>query len=108
WSLRFMVCSSEGGLEGQTHETAVAQERRQSVGRGDNGAVVAEVADEVDVLQVEAVLLLHVGSDADAEVAEALVAAEGRRRVAAQADGVRQRRRQVDSRQHLEPGRRER
>src|SRR6476659_4374981 len=86
WSLRFMVDSSEGGLEGQTHEATVAQERRQPVGRGDNGPVVAEVADEVDVLQVEPVLLLHAGADADAVVAEALVAAEGRRRVAAQAD----------------------
>src|ERR1700749_1588974 len=63
WSLRFMVCSSEGGLEGQADEAAVAQVRRQAVRRGHGGAVVAGLADEVDVLQIEAVLLQHVGAD---------------------------------------------
>src|SRR5678815_4333550 len=103
-SLRFMGDSSEGGLEGQADGAAVTQERRQSVRRGHGGAVVAVVTEKVDVLQVEAVLLLHVGAEADAVVAEALVAAEGRRGVAAQADRVGHRRRQVDTRQDLEPG----
>src|SRR5204862_7124838 len=107
-SLQFMGNSSEGGLEGQADGAAVAQERRQSVLRGHGGAVVAVVAEIVDVLQVEAVLLQHVGADAEAVVAEPLVAAKRRRRVAADADCVRHRRRQVDSRQHLEPGGRER
>src|SRR6188472_3350704 len=81
-NLRFMVDSSEGGLEGQADGAAVAQERRQSVLRGHGGAVVAVVAEKVDVLQVEAVLLQHVGADPDAVVAEPLVAAEGSRSVA--------------------------
>src|SRR5947209_3936867 len=79
WSLRFMVDSSEGGLEGQADEAAVTQERRQSVGRGHGRSVVAIVTNEVDVLQIEAVFLLHVGADAEAVVAQAFVAAEGRR-----------------------------
>src|SRR3954469_2298478 len=54
WSLRFMVGSSEGGLEGQADGAAVAQEGRQSVRGGHGGAVVAVVTEVVDVLQVEA------------------------------------------------------
>src|SRR5881275_21882 len=107
-SLQFMGNSSEGGLEGQADGAAVAQKRRQSVLRGHGGAVVAVVTEVVDVLQVEAVLLQHVGADAEAVVAEALVAAEGRRGVAGDADRVTHRRREVDSGQDLEPGRVER
>src|SRR6185295_15140259 len=93
-SLRFMGGSSEGGLEGQADGAAVAQERRQSVLRGHGGAVVAVATEIVDVLQVEAVFLQHVGADAEAVVAEPLVAAEGRRGVAAEADRIGDRRRQ--------------
>ena len=64
-------------------------------------------ADEVDVLQVEAVFLLHVGRQPDAVVAQPLVAAENGGGVTVEAHGVGERRRQVDPREHLVPGRRE-
>src|SRR5262245_24212182 len=56
--LRFIdvSSSSEGRLEGQAQEAAVLQERGEAVLAGDGRAVVAVLAGEVDVLEVEAVL----------------------------------------------------
>src|SRR5947209_5841657 len=83
-----MFVSSEGGLEGEAQHAAVLQVGGEAVGRRDGGAVVLVVTEPVDVLQVEAVLLLHVGRDADRVVAEALVATERRRGVARDSDRV--------------------
>src|SRR4051812_22105522 len=60
--LIFMRGSSEGGLEGEAHEATVLQVGGQPV-RGRHGrAVVLRLAHEVDVLEIEAVLLQHVGA----------------------------------------------
>src|SRR5205085_893781 len=95
--------SSERRLEREAQGAAVAEERGEAVLGGDGAAVVAIAAEIVDVLEIEAVLLVHVGADAEGVVAEALVAAEDRRGVARQADRVRRRCREIDARQHLEP-----
>src|SRR3990167_2615926 len=97
--------SSEGGAEGQADEAPVLQEGGEAVLRRHGAAVVAVAADVVDVLQVDAVFLLHVGRDADGVVAQALVAAEHGGRIARDADRVGHRRRQVDARKDLEPAR---
>src|SRR4029453_1668622 len=73
--------SSESGLESQVDESAVFQQRRQAVLADELDAVVPGRSEVVDDLQVDAVLLVDVGAEADAVGAVALVAAERRRGV---------------------------
>src|SRR4029453_146340 len=95
---------SEGGLEGQADEAAVLQEGCQAVLGRNGGTVIAVTAHEVNVFQVKAVLLLNISRHPDAVVAEPLVAAENSGGVTVEADRVGQRRRQVDTVEHLIPG----
>src|SRR6478736_7731815 len=78
WDL-IIIVSSEGGLEGQADEAAVLQVGVESVGArdllADGAGAFAVAAEEIDELQVEAVLLPEVRTEADGVVAAALVAA---------------------------------
>src|SRR5471032_2414621 len=76
--LKFMVSTlSEGGLESRGQEATVFEQRgHAAVGSdGARGRVVRQRAEEVDVLQVEAVLLAYIERHADRIVAGALVTA---------------------------------
>ena len=103
------VSSSECGLEGQTRRSHGPSAGRETVLRSDRGAVVLVAAEVVDVLQVDTVLLVHVGTR------RRCCSCRGpgcrRRRSARCRTGQPrrcQRRRQVDAREDLVPDRRER
>src|SRR5688572_21308512 len=82
--VNFMVCSSamsEGpsqrGLEGEDHETAVREQRIGAAAGGDHGGRVGGgFANEVHVLQIEAVLRLQVDGHAKGVTAGVLVATQ--------------------------------
>src|SRR5688572_29677168 len=107
--VNFMVCSSamsEGpsqrGLEGEDHETAVREQRVGATAGGDRGAPIGgDLANEVHVLQIEAVLRVQVDGHAQRVAAGILVAAQQHRGVAAQALRVADRQRQVGAREDL-------
>src|SRR5471030_2317441 len=94
--LKFMVSTlSEGGLESRGQEATVFEQRRHAaVGSdGAGGRVGHQRAEEVDILQVEAVLLAHVERHANRIVAGALVAARLHGGLALQADRTAERHR---------------
>src|SRR4249919_3946883 len=113
---KFMdVCSfanvwraSQGGLEREDHEASVREQRVGAAVGGDHvEGVGGGVAEEVHVLQIEAVLRVQVDGRADGIAAGPLVAAQQHGGVAAQATGVADRQGQVGAREDLVGGGRE-
>src|ERR1700752_3094216 len=99
-----MSPGSERGLEGEVHGATVLEKGLRAVEGDAARSERSQIAEVVDVLQVEAVLAVGVQAQPRRPAAGAFVAAGAHGRVAVDAARIAQGHRQVRAREDLEPG----